>query len=74
MGTPSYILTKEHTINSNNQVLKLPAGSFVQPISHRYLPSHIKESITPYQNTDQGVYCYTRLGIIWIPKDIIRVT
>lgn len=69
-----YQTTEEHKFSKNVFDQKiLPAGTFVKPISLRWLPSHIVDS-SDYrwfrEGTDQFVYC--NLGIIVIPKKIIK--
>lgn len=68
--TPNYVLQEDHSFNQGTQdVRTLPAGTFVRPIEFRYLPRHITDKNQEYE---RSVYCYTRYGIISIPRHKIR--
>jgi hypothetical protein len=76
MPTPNYVLTEEHAVSSGPYDTKtLPAGSFVRPIDPVYLPRHITESDEyKYFSPERQIYCYTRIGIVAIPKYKVRRT
>ncbi len=50
----------------------LPAGSFVKPISERWLPQHVKDEMRWY-DPQVEVYCYTRVGMVKLPWSKLRV-
>jgi hypothetical protein len=52
----------------------IPAGSYVRPLELCYVPQHVLDDPRwPFVDTKKEVYCYVnRLGIVPIPKDIIR--
>lgn len=68
MRTPDYVLTEEVHIASDRI---LPVGAFVRPIVWDYLPRHIREA-KPEGLPNHFAYCYTRYGIIPIPKKSMR--
>lgn len=70
--TPNYILKEEHNLGASwNQDKVLPAGAFIKPIHKTYVPLHILEAWFGV-NYDTHDFCYTRLGIVPIPKYKIR--
>jgi hypothetical protein len=51
----------------------LPVGTFVKPISYRYVPKHILDDDRwKYFNSEKETFAYTRYGIIVIPLKIVR--
>ena len=72
MKTPDYITTEDFSIyNGFSDSIKLPAGSFVRPLSLRWVPKHVIED--PMKNLPDGyVYCFCVNSIYPIPKKIIR--
>ena len=72
--TPNYALTEAHYIPMGSLDAKtLPAGSFVRPIETRYVPAHVLESkLGKTFDEKLEIMCYTRFGIVPIPKNIIR--
>lgn len=72
--TPNYCLNQEFVYNWDIHDKKsLPNGSFVRPIELCYIPQHIldiprNKSFDP----EKEIYCYTRYGIMAIPKHMIR--
>ena len=72
MKTTNYVLMEAYTHLIDRQDSQtLPAGSFVRPMDPRWVPKEVKER--HWINHDKEVFCYTRLGIIPIPRKIIRV-
>lgn len=75
MRTPQYALAEDYTLYQwPRDPFVLPKGSAVQPISEQYVPRHIKESTEerhkPYGL--DGTYCFTNVGIVWLPGKFIR--
>lgn len=72
--TANYALTEAHSHSMGPQdTLVLPEGAFVSPIDPYYLPRHIKEhSSYKWFDPETHVHCFTRWGIILIPKRIVR--
>ncbi len=67
------MLKEAFTIHSISDPIVLPAGSFVKPIETRYLPPHVlKDPKNKYFTEKTEVICYTRLGMVAIPRNIIR--
>lgn len=52
---------------------ELPQHSFVNPISLKWVPEHLIEE-AEYFNPEREVFCYTAIGTILIPKEIIEET
>lgn len=75
MATPDYVLVSEHRYKSGSaEAAILPEGTFVRPIDLKYVPKHVVEAdLWRYFNSDKEVFCYTRLGIIAIPKELLRL-
>ena len=70
-STQNYALREEHKIWTKDLDPKvLPQGAFVQPMNLSYVPKHITEKASWF-NEDTEVYCYTRFGIIALPKSLI---
>lgn len=72
--TPNYALTADfHYKYGPYDTKTLPAGTFVRPITTRYVPQHIIDK-TEWRsfNEEKEVFCYTRFGMFAIPKAIIR--
>jgi len=74
LKTPDYVLTEEYSQSwSIADSKKLPAGSFVRPISWAYLPREIRmDEKNRGLDHDKVVFCYTKIGIVLIPRNIIR--
>lgn len=74
MSTPNYVLSEAYcTYDSSMNKQEYPQGMFVRPIDKYYLPKHIIDSESyRWFNEGKEVYCYTKLGIVTIPKNIIR--
>lgn len=71
--TPDYILEEKFVYSSNYSSHTLEAGYFVRPINYIYVPKHIIERPEwKYFNCDKDVFCYTRIGIVAIPKKLLR--
>ncbi len=72
--TPNYRLLEAHTVsNGPHDQRLLPAGSYVRPIELRYVPKHvIDDSRWTWFDGDIEVFCYCSLGIIPIPKKILK--
>ena len=72
MKTPNYVLDEDFSIPYGHHDVKvLPAGTFVRPIETCYVPKHIKDE-NKWFNEKTDCYCYTRIGIIVIPKKYVR--
>lgn len=73
--TPNYRLKIPVTISYGIYDIKtLPSGSFVRPISEQYVPQHILDD-PRWEDADLStdVFCYTKIGIVLIPKrDILE--
>lgn len=74
-STPDYVLTEDHNVTYNSTEGKiLLAGSFVRPIEIQYVPKHITDSaFGRWFNKNTEIYCYTRYGIVPIPRNILRI-
>ncbi len=77
--TPNYRLTEELSIQSRkggySDPVTLPAGTFVRPIHIDYVPKHvINDKRWEYFNPNTDVFAYTSIGIVMIPKNIMRET
>lgn len=72
--TPNYVLTSPHTISMGPMDYKiLDAGTFVTPLQLSYVPQHIiDDPFNKYHNDEVEVFCYTRHGVVSIPRRIIR--
>jgi hypothetical protein len=69
MRMPNYRLREKVTFgNGWGQPIELPAGSFVRPISTKYVPKHITEDPLKKINEAMETYCYTAGGI-WPIRD-----
>lgn len=71
---PDYVITEDYSFTFDRTDTKtLPAGSFVKPIELVYVPKHVVEQDRWRGfNKAKDVFCYTRLGIVSIPRKIIR--
>lgn len=75
LPTPNFIITEDHTYGEDSSRWSmeskiLPKDSFVRPIDILYVPKHVKEKWVGV-NLKTHVYCYTRAGIMPIPRNII---
>lgn len=77
--TPNYRLCEDYSFGSSNYMSSvkdqktIPAGSYVRPIKLEYLPNHVLEDHRwRYTNKDTHIFCYTRFGIVPIPKTHLR--
>lgn len=74
MKTPDFILDKEYHFKLNvfGDPIILEKGCFVRPIHRDYVPKHIldNEELRMMAGYDYE-FCYTHLGIIAIPSNII---
>lgn len=72
--TPNFVTIKEYTfLKSYFNEKVLPAGTFVRPISLKYLPDHIKNTADYLWFSDtKEMFVYCSMGIVCIPKDIVR--
>lgn len=66
-----YIIKPDAT--TIDQMITLPAGTFVKPIEPYYLPDHIKNSddYASFSPKTQ-VYVYCHYGIVAIPRRVLR--
>lgn len=78
LPTPNYCLVSEYRIVQGAAVVDakiLPAGTFVRPIDYYYVPLHVREDKRwAFFDRDKEVFCFTRWGIVPIPRDLIRET
>lgn len=72
--TPNYVLMEEYNINIDTHDIKtLPQGTFVRPIEYRYVPKHVLDHpLWKWFNAEREVFVYCRLGIIAVPKKLLR--
>jgi len=74
--TPNYVLITSFIFDSDSSQRNskvLPAGSFARPIVFEYVPRHVIEDPRwKLFSDDLDVFCYTRYGIISIPKSLLR--
>lgn len=82
MRVPNHKLNEEYIFHrtvptgsyssTRSDPLVLPAGSFVRPIRQEYLPYHIlNDKYFQDYLKPEYVFCYTRYGLLPIPKKII---
>lgn len=74
--TSNFILIQSYTYECGKYDTKtLPAGTFVRPIDLSYIPEHILEDKRwiPHNNL-KDVFCYTKYGILPIPRIYISET
>lgn len=71
--TPNYVMDKQfvHSLGKGDEIT-IPAGSFIQPLEFRYVPSHIKEEYS-WVDKNHEQFCFTKWGIIPIPKRLLRI-
>ncbi len=50
----------------------LAQGSHVTPMDIRWVPKHIKDQYKHDYDPKTHVYCYTKFGIVPVPKDKVR--
>lgn len=74
--TPNYILSEDVSIDRSIYDDKtLKAGTFVRPIEVQYVPKHVLENPRyAFVDQEKEVFCYTRYGIVPIPRKYIRET
>jgi hypothetical protein len=75
MKTPNYRLTEPVSLPSKGRVgdNDLQAGEFVRPIELVYVPKHVLDDERwKWFNKDTEVFCYTRKGVVPIPRYKIR--
>lgn len=74
MKTPNYVLTAAHTYHFGPHDTKVfDAGTFVRPIEKRWLPKHVLEhKDNRWVDHSREVFCYTRWGILLLPRNILR--
>ena len=78
MKVQEYVTSEDCDILPNgavhwDQIITMPAGTFVKPIDFKYLPDHVKKN-EDYQNFDPKVhtFVYCHYGIVVIPLMSIR--
>lgn len=71
---PTYVLDKPLIIEINKfDTLTLARGTFIKPVSAKYLPKHILDDPKFLGfNENEEAFCYTRYGFILIPRKLIR--
>lgn len=71
--TPTYALIAPHHVKCRSDYIVLSEGTFVRPLSLEYVPQHVLEDRNNlYVDKTKEVFCYTRYGIVPIPRDIIK--
>lgn len=71
--TPSHVLKEAHRFDWRGEYKELPQGAFVRPIEYQYIPKEVLEDRQfSMFNLTIDVFCYTRYGIIPIPKHKLR--
>jgi hypothetical protein len=75
MSTPDYKLTADFKYWVNTQdCITMPAGTFVRPVEFRYLPKELQDRSSLIKIADKEVFCHTKIGLIPIPKELLRKT
>lgn len=76
LPTPNFVLMSPLTISRGPYDNKtLPAGTFVRPIEYQYVPKHIQDADwNRFFDQTTDIFCYTRVGIVAVPRNIIRNT
>lgn len=71
--TPNYILDEDFVYyDDNRNAQTIQAGEFVRPINIEYVPKHVLEDGRWWgYNKETDVFCYTRFGMLLIPKKLI---
>lgn len=69
--TSNYALSESHTFISGGDSRTLPQGAFVSPIDIYYVPQFILEK-NPWFDKKVDIFCYTRFGMVPIPKHKVR--
>lgn len=75
MATPDYVLKEDVTLRTGDisGFITLSAGTFVRPIELVYVPHHtINNSTFKDFDKSKDVFCYTRYGMLPLPKDKMR--
>ena len=71
MRTPDFVLNEDFFFGPSNDQKVIPAGSFVRPIEFKYVPKETISRAGFFSKADSQ-FCYTRYGILIIPKILIR--
>jgi hypothetical protein len=67
--TENWITIEEVTIGHWGDTKVLPAGSYVKPIEHQWVPKWCFEKPgAEFYNRNVDVFCYTQLGIYPIER------
>lgn len=75
MSTPDYKLTEDFKYWVNTQdCITMPAGTFVRPVEFCYLPKDIQDKNQFIKTDGKQVFCHTKIGLIPIPKQLLRRT
>lgn len=79
--TPNYRLNTDFSYSAspgmwaNMDQKVIPAGSYVRPLELTYVPKHVVEDKRwEFFNKDLDVFCYTKNGIIPIPRAYLSET
>lgn len=74
--TPNYRINEDfsfYTPGSFGDSKMLPEGSYVRPIELSYVPKHVLEDKRwALFNKDKDMFVYCKLGIVCVPKRIVR--
>jgi hypothetical protein len=69
---PEFVLTQGFLMHKGPMdTYTIPEGSFVKPIEYCYVPQHVKDA-NKHHDKLKEIFCYTREGIVSIPRNIIR--
>lgn len=72
---PEFVLTEEYhlRVDTIGDPMILPQGSFVKPINNNYISKETrKKPINSWHNDNTDVFCFTRFGVVSLPKKIVR--
>lgn len=78
--TPNYRLMEDFVVAASGgsymmggDYKTLPEGSYVRPIELAYVPKHVLEDKRwQHFNKDKEIFVYTKIGIVPVPKRILR--
>lgn len=67
---PEYTLNGQYSFGTANDSKVLESGTFLRPILRQYLPVHVKDDPRwrYFMPDNDYEFCYTRYGIIPVPK------
>jgi hypothetical protein len=76
MKTPNFRMTEPHSLPGEKMgEYSLTTGDFVRPIIIDYVPKHVvDDGRWRGFNKDTEIFCYTKKGIVPIPKHKVKET